>query len=69
MSLLLAKAQPCEWTLRSMTRQQLAQEFPDLRRFFDCGFDLDPVNHADGIVGLVMPALALRINLETGEFE
>ena len=52
-----------------MSTHQMAAEYPDLRRFFDCGFELDPVNHADGIVGLVMPALALRINLETGEFE
>lgn len=69
MSLLVANSIPRVWTLIAMTRQQMAQEFPDLRRFFDCGFDLDPKNHADGVVGLVSPMQALRINLENGEFE
>lgn len=69
MTVLVSKTLPSVWTLMSMNRQQMANEFPELRRFFDCGYQLDPKRHGDGIVGLVGPLNSLRINLENGEFE
>lgn len=69
MSHLVANAPVSQWTLHTMNAIQMAEAFPDLRRFFDCGFVPDHMGHGDGIVGLKSPMQNLRINLENGEFE
>ena len=69
MTVLAANSCPSVWTLASMNESQMAEAFPDLRRYFQCGFVLDARNHGDGIVGLISPLQSLRINLENGDFE
>lgn len=69
MQTLVANTSTSVWTLLSMNESQMSEAFPDLRRFFQCGFALDRKNHADGIVGLISPMQTLRVNLETGDFE
>ncbi len=69
MSLLVAKAPVSVWTLFTMNAIQIAETWPETRRFFECGFKLDCRRHADGVIGLTSPLQDLTYTLETGEFQ
>lgn len=49
--------------------EQLATKFPNLKRFFQQGFLLEPKHHSNDVVGLKSPLQVLRVNVITGEIE
>lgn len=57
------------WTLMSLNATQMADAFPQLKRFFEAGYVLHPLGHDHNIVALRGQFNDLRINLESGEFE
>lgn len=59
---------PNLWTLMTSTKQEIAANHPVSRRFFQSGFELDPRNHDDNVLGLISLSQVIQLNLKTGEF-
>lgn len=69
MQVLVANASVSMWTLMSLDVSQMAEMFPQLRRFFDNGYTLNRLAHGDNVVGLSGHYNDIRVNLETGDFQ
>lgn len=55
--------------LTRITRGEAFDKFPNARRFINLGFELDPLLHEDGKLGLKSRNQTLRLDLETGDVE
>lgn len=49
------------------TKHDLAAKYPCTRRFFQTGFELDPRNHDDNVLGLISLNQIIKLNLITGD--
>lgn len=58
---------PSLWDLLSMNRHEIYARYPVARRFLSSGFEPDPRNHADNVLGLASLNQIITLNLVTGD--